>query len=417
MSWLAAHNAEIRGRFPALSRQHHGQPIAFFDGPAGTQVPQSVIDAIGGYLREHNANHGGVFATSVESDAMLAEAHAALADFVDAADPEEIVFGPNMTSLTFALSRSVGRSWRPGDEIVVTRLDHDANVTPWVMAAQDAGATVRHVGFRRDDWTLDMDDLREALSERTRLVAVGCASNATGGVNPIAEIASLAHEHGALVFADAVHFAPHRLIDVSAWEVDFLACSAYKFFGPHLGILWGRRRLLELLPAYKVRPAPDALPGKWMTGTQNHEGIAGALACVEYMADLGREIASDPAAGRRDALRSFYDAVREYEDELAGRFLSSAAEIERLNVYGITDLSRLAERCPTFAITLDGARSRDLARRLAEAGIYVWHGNYYAVDFHADLGLEPDGTVRLGLVHYNNGAEIDRAIDLLRRAE
>lgn len=414
MTTLHELHATIRSRFPALTRHQDGQPTVFFDGPAGTQVPRAVIDAIGRYLSQCNANHAGVFATSIESDAILEQAHAAFADFVGADDPEEIVFGPNMTSLTLSLSRALGRSWRRDDEVVVTRLDHDANITPWVLAARDAGATVRHVDFDRRDCTLDLDHLRDLLSERTRLVAVACASNATGGIHPIEEIVSLAHAHGALVFADAVHYAPHRLIDVTAWGVDFLACSAYKFFGPHVGVLWGRRRLLEELPAYKVRPAPDSIPGKWMTGTQNHEGIAGALACVDYMADLGRELSDAPSLARRGALRSLFEAVDTYERGLAGHFLSSVADIDGLTVYGIVDPDQLEHRCPTFSITLSGIRSPDLACRLAEKGIFVWHGNYYALDFHKQLGLEPHGTVRLGMVHYNTAAEIDRAVAALK---
>jgi cysteine desulfurase family protein (TIGR01976 family) len=413
MTALSRLNAEIRLRFPALSRKHNGRPAVFFDGPAGTQVPQSVIDAIARYMRETNANHGGVYATSIESDRMLHEAHRALAEFVGAADPDEIAFGANMTSLTFALSRSLAKTWRPGDEVVVTRLDHDANVSPWVLAAKDAGAVVRHVDFHRHDCTLDMDHLWQSLNDRTKLVAVACASNATGGINPIDEIASLAHARGALVFADAVHYAPHRLIDVAAWDIDFLACSAYKFFGPHVGVLWGRRRLLEGLTAYKVRPAPESLPGKWMTGTQNHEGIAGSLACVDYMADLGREVAGDATLRRREALIVFYRAVADYECELSQQFLDGAAKVEGLRVYGITDSAQIDYRCPTFSMTLDGIASPDLAQRLADAGIFAWHGNYYAADFHQQLGLDPHGTVRLGMVHYNNAGEIERAIEVL----
>jgi cysteine desulfurase family protein (TIGR01976 family) len=414
MTALSRLNAEIRSRFPALAREHNGRPAIFFDGPAGTQVPQSVIDAIARYLRENNANHGGVYATSIESDRGLLEAHRAMAEFVGAADPDEIAFGANMTSLTFALSRALAKTWRPGDEVVVTRLDHDANVTPWVLAARDAGAVVRHVEFHRRDCTLDMDHLRQSLNDRTRLVAVACASNATGGINPIREIASLAHAHRALVFADAVHYAPHRLIDVAAWDVDFLACSAYKFFGPHVGVLWGRRRLLEQMPAYKVRPAPGSLPGKWMTGTQNHEGIAGTLACVDYMADLGRELAGDASLRRRQALIVFYNAVADYERELSSKFLTGVAEMEGLAIYGITDPAQVDRRCPTFSLSVDGIASLAVAAHLASAGIFAYHGNYYALDLHQRLGLEPQGTVRLGMVHYNNAAEIERAIEVLK---
>ncbi len=402
-----------RRQFPALARNLDGNPAVYFDGPAGSQVPQRVIDAMGDYLVRCNANHDGLFATSRESDALLRTAHQALADFVGTDDPDTIVFGPNMTSLTFALSRALARTWRAGDEVVVTRLDHDANVTPWVLAAGDAGATVRHVGIRRDDCTLDLDDLAEQLSPRTRLVAVACASNAAGTINPVAEIGRLAHGVGALVFLDAVHQAPHGLLDVGAWDCDFLACSAYKFFGPHVGLLWGRRELLEELPAYKLRPAPDDLPGRWMTGTQNHEGIAGTLAAVEYLADLGRTMAPD-APDRRAALSAAYAGITTYERSLMARLLTGLAELPDVTVWGITDPQRLHQRAPTVAITHRRFRPRELATWLGDRGIFVWHGNFYALPLTEALGLEPEGLVRLGLLHYNTEEEVDRLLDTLR---
>ncbi|MCA9221365.1 MAG: cysteine desulfurase-like protein, partial [Planctomycetales bacterium] len=273
----------LRQQFPALARRQNDQPAVYLDGPAGTQVPRRVIDAIADYLSHRNANHGGLFATSRESDAMLDEAHRAFADLLGADDPDCVYFGPNMTTLTFALSRAVATTWRPGDEIIVTRLDHDANVTPWVLAARDAEVEVRFAEIHREDCTLDVDHLRSLLNERTRLVAVGAASNSSGSINPIREIASWAHAVGAWMFVDAVHYAPHALIDVAEIGCDFLACSAYKFFGPHVGVMWGRRELLESLPAYKLRPAPNELPGRWMTGTQSHETIAGAAEAVNYL--------------------------------------------------------------------------------------------------------------------------------------
>ena len=279
-----------RRQFPSLARTVNGHPAVFLDGPGGSQVPERVIAAVSDYLGRTNANHGGLFATGRQSDALLDDAHRAVADLFGADDPETMIFGQNMTSLTFALSRALAKTWRPGDEIVVSRLDHDANVTPWVLAAADAGATVRHIEIHREDCTLDLDDFAAKLSPRTRLVTVGQASNAVGTINPIRVIVRQSHEAGAMVFVDAVHFAPHGLIDVARSGCDFLAASAYKFFGPHVGVLWGRRELLERLPAYKVRPAPDGLPGRWMTGTQNHEGIAGTAAAVDYLADLGRNL-------------------------------------------------------------------------------------------------------------------------------
>ncbi|MEO8498222.1 MAG: cysteine desulfurase-like protein, partial [Planctomycetota bacterium] len=314
---------------------------------------------------------------------------------------------------TFALSRALARTWKPGDEVVVTRLDHDANITPWVLAAQDAGATVRHVDFHREDCTLDMEDFRAKLSDKTRLVAVGCASNSTGSVNPVREICAAARDVGALSFLDGVHYGPHALIDVAEFGCDFLACSAYKFFGPHIGISWGRRELLESLTAYKLRPAPDDLPGKWMTGTQNHECIAGVLAAVEYLADVGRGVASDQSLDRRSALKASYQAVGQYEHDLMAELLAGLREISDVKVWGITDPARFGERLPTVSITHKRLGAAEIAQRLGDAGIFVWHGNYYALQITETLGLEPDGMVRIGLVHYNTVEEIDRLLQVL----
>ena len=404
--------AWCRRQFPALARQSGGRPVVYFDGPAGSQVPERVIGAVAGYLAHTNANHGGVFATSLQSDRLLEEAHRGVADLLGTADPETVVFGPNMTSLTFALSRALARTWRPGDEVVVCRLDHDANVTPWVLAARDAGAAVRHVEIRAGDCTLDTDDLAAKLSPRTKLVAAACASTAVGTVNPIRKIVRLAHDAGALVFLDAVHYAPHALMDVTAWDCDFLVCSAYKFFGPHVGVLWGRRELLEELPAYKVRPAPEAIPGRWMTGTQNHEGIAGTLAAVEYLADLGRTTAPE-AAGRRAALAAAYWAIGAYERDLAGGLLAGLAELAEVRVWGITEPARSAERVPTVAITHRRLGPEALAEHLAARGIFTWHGNFYALPLSEALGLEPEGMVRIGLLHYNTAEEVERLLEAL----
>lgn len=404
---------DLRKQFPALARMVNGRPAVFMDGPGGTQVPQRVIDAGSNYLAHNNANHGGVFATSVESDAILAQAHQAVGDLLGSEDPDTIFFGQNMTSLTFALSRAIARRWRAGDEIIVTRLDHDANVTPWVMAAHDAGATVRYIGLRQDDCTLDLDDFRAKLSPRTRLVAVGCASNATGTVNPVHEICQAARAVGAWTFLDAVHFAPHALIDVNDFGCDFLACSAYKFFGPHVGIMWGRHDLLEDVSAYKVRPASNELPDKWMTGTQNHEAIAGALAVVEYLADVGR-VVSPASSNRRTALIAAFQAIRQYETELTGHLMRGLSEISSLKVWGITDPQRLGERLPTVSITHAKISPLELARHLAQQGIFVWHGNYYALQLTESLGLEPDGMVRIGLVHYNTREEVEQVLSALR---
>jgi cysteine desulfurase family protein (TIGR01976 family) len=406
-----------RRQFPALQRTVAGQPAVFLDGPAGTQVPQRVIDAVAHYLAHTNANHAGAFATARESDELLAEAHQAVADLLGAGDPACICFGQNMTSLTFAFSRAIARTWQPGDEIVVTRAEHDANFTPWVLAARDAGAAVRYADIRPDDCTLDLDDLRGKIGDRTRLVAVGCASNASGTINPVDTIADWAHRVGALVFVDAVHYAPHALVDVNRLNCDVLICSAYKFFGPHVGAMWARRELLEELPAYKVRPAPDDLPGKWMTGTQNHEGIAGTREAVDYLADLGRSLANAQGLDRRAALAEAFADIREYEIALSRHLLAGLAALPDVKVWGITDPARLTERLPTVSITHNRMTATQLATRLGARGIFVWHGNYYALPLTERLGLEPEGMVRIGPVHYNTIDEIDRLLAELRNVE
>lgn len=402
-----------RRQFPALARRVGERPAAFFDGPGGTQVPQRVIEAVSHYLAHTNANYGGQFATSRESNKLLAEAERGLADFLGADDPETIVFGQNMTSLTFALSRSLARTWKSSDEIVVTRLDHDANVSPWVLAARDAGATVRFANVRAEDCTLDLDELRHLINERTKLVAVGCASNATGTINPVRDIADWAHQVGALVFLDAVHYAPHGLIDVQALGCDFLACSAYKFFGPHIGVLWGRKPLLEKLEAYKVRPAPLAPPHKWMTGTQSHEAIAGALAAVEYLAELGRTLAASDALPRRAALREAYREIGLYERALCARLLAGLDQLPEVQVFGINAPERMEERVATISFTHDRFTPEQMAEQLGRAGFFTWHGNYYALNLTETLGLEPTGMLRVGLVHYNTLTEVERFLEAL----
>jgi cysteine desulfurase family protein (TIGR01976 family) len=419
--------ALLRPQFPALSARQDGRPVVFLDGPGGTQVPQRVIDAVAAYYRDANANAHGAFATSARSDAIVEEAHAAVADLLGAASPAEVKFGQNMTSLTFALSRAIGRVLRPGDEVVISRLDHEANRGPWIAAAADAGATVREIAFDPATCTLDLGSLDAALSERTRLVAVGWASNAVGTINPVAEIVRRAHAVGAWAFVDAVHFAPHGPLDVTALGADFLACSAYKFFGPHVGVLWGRAELLDSLPAYKVRPASD----RWETGTQNHEGIAGTLAAVEYLAEVGERFGTADAAvgaGRRDAeaaapgagagrgarLRAGMLAIEAYEREVSARVLAGLSAIPGLTVHGPADPGRAAERTPTFAVTLAGWTPRGLAEALAAAGIYAWDGDFYATTLVEDLGLAASGgVVRLGMVHYTTFDEVDRLLETL----
>jgi cysteine desulfurase family protein (TIGR01976 family) len=409
----------IRSQFAGLQRQQNSQTVAFFDGPAGSQVPERVVDAVSHYLRHTNCNRGAAFATAKESDAVLEAAHVALADFVGATDPAEISFGANMTSQTLALSRAISTSWQAGDEIIVTRLDHDANVTPWVLAARDRGVTVRHVELNSSDWTLDLDHYRSLLSERTRLVAVGMASNATGTVNPVQQMTEWAHERGALVFVDAVHYAQHGRIRVADLGCDFLACSAYKFFGPHVGVLWGRRRLLEQIRPYKLRPSPETLPGKWMTGTQCHEGIAGAAAAVDYLASLDAFAPASESSEHTDQSRSakldrVFQRITDYERTLSDAFLRGLAEVSGVKLWGITDLSRLHERVPTLSFTFPDVQPRQVTEGLADRGLYVWNGNHYALPFTETVGLEPGGTIRAGALHYNTIEEINRLVRALR---
>jgi cysteine desulfurase family protein (TIGR01976 family) len=401
----------VRSQFPALAMEVNGHPAAFFDGPGGTQVPKRVIDAISAYLESANANTHGAFATSRRSDEVLAAAHAAMADLLGC-DPAEIVFGPNMTTLTFALSRALSRELGSGDEIVVTRLDHDGNVSPWT-ALEERGCVIRWVDINHRDCTLDMDDLRGKVTSRTRVVAVGYASNAVGTINDVGEVVRLAHAAGALAYIDAVHYAPHGPIDVRTLDCDFLVCSPYKFFGPHSGALYGKREHLERLLPYKVRPAADRLPDRWETGTQNHEGLAGVAAAVEYLAELGQRH-TPAASGRRAAILAAYDAIRAYERSLCKRLVPALLEIPGLTFYGITDRARFAQRVPTVAVRIAGRSPRELAAYLGERGIFTWDGNYYALNLSERLGVEPSGgMLRIGLVHYNTREEVDRLLAAL----
>lgn len=406
---------QLRQRFPALQRQCDGRPLTFLDGPAGTQVPESVIQAIAEYLRHSNANRHGPFVTGQETEAMFAEAQQAYATFLGISDPDEIVFGPNMTSLTFAMSRALSRTWDEGDEIILTRLDHDANVSPWALAARDQKVDVRWVGFDRETGALDLEELQQHLSPKTRLVAVGAASNATGGINPIAEISHLAHDVGALVYVDAVHLGPHRLIDAVQWDADFVVCSAYKFFGPHVGILWGQRDLLEDLSAYKVRPASNQIPEKWMTGTQNHECIAGARACVDYLAEIGVMLGASESEPRQQ-LAACFEAVAAYEKKLGQEFLSGVQKLPGFEVYGITDLEQFHNRCSTFSLRHDRVKAADLAFELGSRGIFTWAGHYYALEYSEQMGFEPEGMLRIGFVHYNTMEEVHRVLEALADA-
>jgi cysteine desulfurase family protein (TIGR01976 family) len=414
---MALDLSAIRDQFPSLDR-----PAIFFDNPGGTQIARPSLDRITKYLLECNANHEGAFATSIASDAVLDEAHRAMADFYNAGSPEEIVFGNNMTTLTLHLSRSISREWKAGEEIVLTRLDHDANVTPWALAAQDRGVKIIWVDFDVEDGTLKLHEIQKALERKPRLLAVGYASNALGTINPVEKIIGMAHAAGTQVYVDAVQYAPHGPIDVQNLDCDFLVSSAYKFFGPHAGILFGKRELLEKLSAYKVRPATNTLPGKFETGTQNHEGIAGVLGAVEYFEWLGNQfggaqaegLAENGYSGRRLALKQAMAAIRAYEFELSRALLSALESVRGLRLYGLADVRRLEQRVATFSFRLKNLSPREVAEKLAEQNIYVWDGNYYAINVTERLGLEDDGgMVRVGAAHYNTLEEVERLKEAL----
>ncbi|HEY7755761.1 MAG TPA: cysteine desulfurase-like protein [Actinomycetota bacterium] len=400
----------VRSHYPSLGRELDGRPVVFADAPGGSQVPEVVIEAMAAYLRRSNANTHGAFVTSQETDDLLLEAHRATADLLGS-DPDEVVFGPNATTLLLAISRSVGRTLGPGDEVVVTRLDHDANVRPWLLAAEDAGASVRWVDIRDEDVTIDRSSFEAALTERTKVVAFTLASNAVGTITPAAALARLVHERTpAIVVCDGVHLAQHRRIDARALGADLFACSPYKIFGPHLGVLFGRRELLARLKPYKVRPASDALPSAFETGTQNHEGLAGWVAAIEHLADL----ASSAASARGERLGASFEAVREHETDLARRFLEGASRIPGLRLFGIDDPGRLDERTPTFAVRLGERHPAETAKALAERGIFVWDGHYYALELMERLGLQASGgAVRVGFTHYSTPGEVDRVLEEL----
>jgi cysteine desulfurase family protein (TIGR01976 family) len=406
----------VRPQFPALQVEQDGAQVLYMDNPAGTQVPQRTIDAIANYLMSANANTHGAFLTSRRTDAVIAAAREAMAAFVGAASPNEIAFGPNMTTITYNLSRAISRLLSPGDEIIVTDLDHDANITPWT-SLQERGIVIRNAPVNIEDCTLDLDGLAALVSPKTRLIAVTYASNAVGSISDIPRIRDLAHSVGAWVWVDAVHYGPHAPIDVQALDVDFLVCSSYKFFGPHLGILWGRADLLEQIPEYQLRPAPHTVPEKFETGTKNHECLAGLVGTINYLADLGRRAAGLPEGqgDLRTALISAMTSVRAYELTLGAALLEGISSVPGVRIYGITDPTHLDRRVPTFAFTLEGISSPEVQRLLGERGIFTWSGNYYALAIMQRLGLEErGGAVRVGAVHYNTLDEIDRLVEALK---
>ncbi|HMA25117.1 MAG TPA: cysteine desulfurase-like protein [Gemmatimonadaceae bacterium] len=397
----------IRAHFPALERIHNGNPVAYFDGPGGTQVPRSVVEAMDDYLFHHNANTHWRYPTSEETDALIARARETLADFLNG-KPDEIVFGQNMTTLTFHLARALGRGWGKGDEIVVTELDHHGNIAPWRALEKDRGVTVRMVKMRTEDGRLDWSDLEAAITPRTKLLAIGAASNALGTITDVARATQLAKSRGALSFVDAVHYAPHVLVDAQQIGCDFLACSAYKFYGPHIGVLWGKRALIESLDAPRLEPAPQESPERLETGTQNHEGIVGAAAAVEFLASLTLDHRAHP---RRESLASTFAALHARGMALLEKLWSSLAEIDGLTLYGPKPGT---PRTPTLSFTLRGTKTDDIAIALAKRGVFVSNGDFYAATIVERLGLVPDGLLRVGCSCYTSDNEIDRLIEGVR---
>lgn len=406
----------IRREFPALRELFNGKPGVFFDNPGGTQVPQRVIDAITDYMIRRNANVGGGFETSRRTDETIGQAREAAADLLGA-ETDEVVFGNNMTSLAFQLSRALQSEFGPGDEIVLTRLDHAANVSPWQLLGRDTGATVHFVDVDMESCTLDMEHMRSLINPRTKLVAVGYASNAAGTINDVQAAINLAKEHEAYTFIDAVQYAPHGLIDVKALDCDFLACSAYKFYGPHVGLLYGKRAHMNRLPKYQVRPAKDASPGRWELGTKNHEGLAGTAAAINYLADIGvRYGGADLNGPRRAKLAAAWQTIHEYEMSLIDSLVSGLQRIPGVRIYGLTAPEDYSKRVATVALRKQGATPAQLSQALADENIFAWDGNFYAVELTERLGVEPSGgLLRVGLAHYNTVAEIHHFLEVIER--
>ncbi len=406
----------IRAQFPALQQQTEGRTPVYLDNPGGTQVPQAVIDAMTRYLVEANSNTHGPFRTSQLTDETIDGARTAMADMLNTA-PGQIVFGPNMTTLTFSLSRAIGATLSAGDEVVVTKMDHDANISPWLLMARDAGATVRWVDFDPESGRLDMASMAAAITPKTRVVACVYASNALGTVNDVARVAEMAKAVGAYSYIDAVQYAPHGPVDVQALDCDFLACSAYKFFGPHAGILYGKADPLNSLPAYKVRPADDHAPDRWETGTKNHEGLAGITAAVDYLAWVGEQFGAaydtDGLDARRGAIRRGMKAIAAYEYDLSAHLIDGLEAIPNITVAGITERDALTDRVPTVICDVAGHDPAEVSRRLGEQGFYLWAGHYYAIAVMERLGRTGPGMVRIGTVHYNTVEELDRLLEAL----
>lgn len=412
----------IRGHFPALDAARYDEPRIYFDNPAGTQVPGGVVERMADCLQFSNANLGGYFSSSKSADDVVQQAREAMADFINAPSSDEIIFGQNMTSLTFQVSRSIGRLFTAGDEIILSRMDHDANVWPWVMLARDHGLEVRWLDFNTETFEFDLHKLDELINSRTRLICIGGASNLLGTINDVKSVCDRASSAGVLTYIDAVQSAPHVATDVQDIGCDFLVCSAYKFFGPHQGILWGKSDVLQRLEPYKVRPAYDSLPWCFETGTQSHEGMAGTAAAVDYFAEVGESMAADHHAawshfeGRRRHVHAAMDYLGEYEEQLTAQLISGLQAMPGVTVQGITDLSALKRRVATVSFTHANKPSADIAKALADRNIFVWSGHNYAVEAAMALGLyETGGVVRVGPVHYNSAAEVDRFLTELDR--
>ncbi len=407
---------EIRKEFPSLKEKFNGRQAIFFDSPGGTQVPKRVIDAMKDYFLRKNSNTHGVFETSIRTDSTIEEARIVASDFLNSS-PDEIVFGNNMTSLTFHLSRSLSKEIKKGDEIIVTRLEHDANISPWLMLAEDTGAKIRWCEINKEDCTLEMEDLKSKINERTRIIAICYASNSVGTINDVKKVVKWGKEVGAITYVDAVQYAPHGLIDVKDLGCDFLVCSSYKFFGPHLGILYGKREHLNRWRAYKVRPVPDFSPEKWETGTQNHEGIAGFISAVEYIAELGVKYGGESKESpRRIKIIRAFEMIKDYESKLCGYLLEELSNIRNVKIYGIRSLNRCNERVPVISIRKEGKSPEEMAKALARENIFCWHGHFFAIEIQRALGLDDKGGfLRIGLVHYNTREEIKKFISCIER--
>ena len=405
---------KIRAAFPALSIKDNEHPRIYADNPAGTQVPARVAQSVAALMLENCANLGGHFVTSRAADLVVHNAHEESATFLGARSGSEVIIGPSMTTLTFHLSRSICREFDRGDEIVVTRMEHEGNIAPWLETARDNGLIIRWVPFDEESWKVEPEALAEELSDRTRLVCLNYASNLTGSVNDIAMLTRVAKERGALVFVDAVQLAPHHLIDVQKLGCDFLACSAYKFFGPHLGIIWGRAEILNALHPYKGRCVSDSSPDRFETGTPQLELLAGLISTFDYLADLGRLVGGN--GNRRDQIESAFDAIRGYEEPLTRRLITGLSKIPRLKIFGITNSNLMHERVPTVSFRIDGILPSDMAKELADESIFVWHGHNYAYEPIIQLGVPTDeGVVRIGLAHYNDSEEVDRIVSAIGR--